>query len=238
MVSSWTGGRRLGFMTTAFATLVGRLLFVRPFGASRPLQEEDSTRSVCSRRLRNQRSGRPAACRTQKSATTSPCCHAIAQRNFGPHRKCSRSTPCLRSVFATHVHESGGGEHAGAERRGSTWRTIWELFPGMDTSAEETLRRFMSKLAAGLCETYYSLLDRQTSVALGLDAAALGQDAALSLRYRYRHPATLRAPGRVDRFLRRTHTPILMASCRLPSRFRDLYSNQPRHQRTFSIQAY
>jgi PAS domain-containing protein len=40
MVSSWTGGRRLGFMTTAFATLVGGLLFVRPFGASRPLQEE------------------------------------------------------------------------------------------------------------------------------------------------------------------------------------------------------
>jgi PAS domain S-box-containing protein len=34
MMSSWTGGRRVGLMTTALATLVGVLLFVRPFPSS------------------------------------------------------------------------------------------------------------------------------------------------------------------------------------------------------------
>src|SRR5215467_4501935 len=42
MISSWTGGRRVGLLTTALGTLVGVLLFVRPFPepTSLPLQNE------------------------------------------------------------------------------------------------------------------------------------------------------------------------------------------------------
>src|SRR5215831_17774876 len=42
MISSWTGGRRVGLITTALATLVGVLLFVRPFPepTTLPLQNE------------------------------------------------------------------------------------------------------------------------------------------------------------------------------------------------------
>jgi len=34
----------------------------------------------------------------------------------------------------------------------------------MDASVEETLRRFMSELAAGVCETYYAPLERWFSL--------------------------------------------------------------------------
>jgi PAS domain S-box-containing protein len=164
MVSSWTGGHRLGFMTTAFATLVGGLLFVRPFGAARPLQEETQLIlfavvgcgiSLLAGQLHaeRRRAEQEAGVATRSRNEISDLVESIQEGLLAFDQ-------LLRLTYINAAAENMLGRSA----REVFGKTIWELLPGMDASVEETLRRFMSELAAGVCETYYAPLERWFSI--------------------------------------------------------------------------
>ena len=160
MVSSWTGGRRMGFMTTAFATLVGWLLFVRRFGELRPLEEPTQlllfavvgcgisllAGQLHAERKRAQEQARVA---TRSRNEISDLIESVQEGLLAFDQRL-RLTYINRA--AENMLEPSIGEPFG--------KTIWELFPGMDPAAVETLRRFMSEPAANVYETYYARLGR------------------------------------------------------------------------------
>jgi PAS domain S-box-containing protein len=164
MVSSWLGGRRMGLITTAFATLVGGVLFVRPFSESVPLQDETQlilfavegcgiTFLAGQMHAERQRAEQQARVATRSRNEISDLIESIQEGLL-------TFDDVLRLKYVNRAGENMLGRSAG-ELFG---KTIWELFPGMDASAEETLRRLMSEPAGGVCETYYAPWERWFSL--------------------------------------------------------------------------
>ena len=164
MVSSWTGGRRMGFMTTAFATLVGWLLFVRRFGESSPLEEPTQLLlfavvgcgiSLLAGQMHAER-GRAE----QEARVATRSRNEISDLVESVQEGLLAFDQLLRLTYINAAAEN----MLGRSDRELFGKAIWELLPGMDASVEETLRRFMSELAAGVCETYYAPLERWFSL--------------------------------------------------------------------------
>jgi PAS domain-containing protein len=164
MVSSWTGGLRMGFMTTAFATLVGWLLFVRRFGELRPLEEPTQlllfaavgcgisllAGQLHAERKRAQEQARVA---TRSRNEISDLIESVQEGllAFDDRLRLTYMNRAAESMLEPGTREPFG-------------KTIWELLAGIDPAAEQTLRRFMSESAANVYETYYGRLDRWFSL--------------------------------------------------------------------------
>jgi PAS domain S-box-containing protein len=162
MISSWTGGRRVGLLTTALGTLVGVLLFVRPFPepTSLPLQNETLVAlfavegcgiSFLAGQLHAQRSRaeREARDATRARNEISDLIESIADgfQAFGPDFRLTFMNRATERIL----------ERSGEELLGTT---IWDQLPELDNNVEQLLRRVMLVRAPGFCETYYAPLRR------------------------------------------------------------------------------
>jgi PAS domain S-box-containing protein len=158
MISSWRGGRRVGLITTTLATVVGVLLFVRPFPepATRSLQNETLVAlfavegcgiSFLAGQLHVQRSRAKQEARdaTRARNELSDLIESIPD-GF------QAVDPEFRLTFMNRAAESMLQQSA-KELRG---KTIWNQFPALDTYVEQLLRRVMELHAPGFCETYYA----------------------------------------------------------------------------------
>ena len=89
MLSSWMGGRRVGLVTTALATAVGLLLFVRTFPESgiSSLQNEALAVIFASRGLRNQFACRPITRAKIQSEARGSRRHTSMQRDLRSDRE-------------------------------------------------------------------------------------------------------------------------------------------------------
>ncbi len=164
MVSSWTGGRRMGFMTTAFATLVGWLLFVKRFGELRPLEEPTQLLlfavvgcgiSLLAGRMHaeRERAQQEARAATRSRSEISDLIESVQEGllAFDQHLRLTYMNRAAESMLEPRIGKPFG-------------KTIGELFPGMEAAAKETLRQFMSEPAANVYETYYARLERWFSL--------------------------------------------------------------------------
>jgi PAS domain S-box-containing protein len=158
MFSAWRGGRRVGLITTALACLVGLLLFVRMFPEppARPLQTETLTAlfiveacgiSLLAGQLHAQRSRAKQQARdaTRARSENSDLVESIPDgfQAFDPD---------FRLTFMNRAGESMLERSAG-ELLG---KTIWDVFPALETEVEQLLRRVMLVRLPGVCETHYA----------------------------------------------------------------------------------
>jgi PAS domain S-box-containing protein len=158
MISSWRGGRRVGLITTALASFVGLLLFVRPFPepTTSSLQNETLVAlfaaegcgiSLLAGQLHAQRS------RAKQEARD-----AIRARNDisdliesipDGFQACDSDFKLTFMNRATEsLLERGPKELLG--------KTIWDQFPALDADVEQLLRRVMRVRSTSSCETYYA----------------------------------------------------------------------------------
>jgi PAS domain-containing protein len=162
MISSWAGGRRVGLITTAFATVVGLLLFVRVFPESnhQSLQYETLVAlfavegcgiSLLAGQLHKQRS------RAKQEAQV-----AIRARN--EISDLIDSLPDgfqafdsdFKLTFMNRVAE-GVLERNAKQLLG---KTVWEEFPALDIEVKQLLRRVMIERTGSSGETYYAPFGR------------------------------------------------------------------------------
>lgn len=158
MMSSWTGGRRVGLITTALAVLVGLLLFVRPFpeAAYRSMQNETLVAlfavegcgiSFLAGQLHLQRSRakQEALDSTQARNEISDLIESIPDgfQAFDPDFRLTFMNRATGSML----------DRSAADLLGTT---IWEQFPAMDPDVEKLLRQVMRLRVPRACETYYA----------------------------------------------------------------------------------
>ena len=162
MLSSLLGGRRAGLITTAFACLVGILLFVLPFQRS-ALQNvtqvvlfavEGSAISFLAGQLHAERSKAKHEAReaTQTRNEISDLIESIPDgfQAFDPD---------FRLTFMNRAAANMVGQRA-EELLG---KTIWEQFPALNTDDEQLVRRVMLARVADSRETYYAPRQRWVS---------------------------------------------------------------------------
>jgi PAS domain S-box-containing protein len=162
MISSLAGGRRVGLIATALATLVGFQLFVRMFPEpdTRALQSETLVTlfalegcgiSILAGRLHTQRSKAKQEARDAEQAREeiSELIESIPD-GFQAYDADFRLTFMNRAT-ETALHKS-------AEQLLGT--TIWDQFPALDQEVEQLLRRVMRVRKSGSCETYYGPFGR------------------------------------------------------------------------------
>ena len=158
MISSWRGGRRVGLITTALASLVGMLLFVHPFPepAAGSLQNETLVAlfavegcgiSFLAGQLHEQRSKAKNEAReaTRVRNEISDLIESIPD-GF------QAFDPAFRLTFMNRAAE-GILERSAEELLG---KTIWDQFPALDADVEQLLRRVMLVRVPGSCETHYA----------------------------------------------------------------------------------
>jgi PAS domain S-box-containing protein len=158
MISSWIGGRRVGLITTALATLVGMLLFVHPFPepTAGSLQNETLVAlfavegcgiSFLAGQLHEQRSRakREALDATRARNEISDLIESIPDgfQALDPDFKLTFMNRATESMLERSAEELLG-------------ETIWDQFPALDTDVEQLLRRVMLVRTRGFCETYYA----------------------------------------------------------------------------------
>lgn len=165
MVSSWIGGRRVGLITTTFATIVGLQLFVRMFPESsiHPLQKETLVAlfavegcgisflagQLHTQRFRAKQEARDA---TQARNEISDLIESIPDgfQAFDAD---------FKLIFINRASETVLGRNA-AQVLGMT---IWDQFPALGIDVERLIRRVMLDRSSGFCETYYSPFGRWIS---------------------------------------------------------------------------
>jgi PAS domain-containing protein len=165
MVNSWTGGRRVGLITTALASVVGMLLFVRPFHAPTAHSLQDETLvalfavegcgiSFLSGQLHAQRSRAKHEARdaTRARNEISDLIESIPD-GFQAFDRDFRLTFMNRAT--ARVLERSPTELLET--------TIWEQFPALDAGVERLLRQVMVLRLPGSCETYYAPFGRWLS---------------------------------------------------------------------------
>src|SRR5215831_14425867 len=145
MISSWTGGRRVGLIATALATLVGVLLFVRPFPepTTRSLQNETLVAlfavegcgiSFLAGQLHAQRSRAKQEARdaTRARNEISDLIESIPDgfQAFDPDFRLTFMNRATESMLQRSAEVLLG-------------KTIWDQFPALDTGVEQLLRRVM-----------------------------------------------------------------------------------------------
>ena len=158
MISSWRGGRRVGLITTALASFVGLLLFVRPFPepTTSPLQNETLVAlfaaegcgiSLLAGQLHAQRSRAKQEARdaTRARNEISDLIESIPDgfQAFDSDFKLTFMNRATESLL-----ERGPKELLG--------KTIWDQFPALDADVEQLLRRVMLVRGTSSCETYYA----------------------------------------------------------------------------------
>ena len=162
MISSWTGGRRVGLITTALATLVGVLLFVRPFPSLNTGSRQSETLialfaiegcgiSFLAGQLHAQRfkAKQEARDATRARNEFSDLIESIPDgfQAFDPN---------FRLTFMNRASENML-ERSAEEMLG---KMIWDQFPELDPEMERLVRRVMLKRTRGSCEVYYSRFGR------------------------------------------------------------------------------
>ena len=158
MISSWRGGRRVGLITTALASLVGMLLFVHPFPelADRSLQNESLVAlfavegcgiSFLAGQLHEQRSRAK-----QEAGEATRARNEISDLIESIPDGFQAFDSDFRLTFMNRATESML-ERSAEELRGET---IWDQFPALDTGVGQLLRRVMLVRTGGVCETYYA----------------------------------------------------------------------------------
>src|SRR5215831_4466003 len=165
MISSGMGGRRVGLIATALATLVGVLLFVRPFleTTARSVQNETLVAlfavegcgiSFLAGQLHAQRSRakQEARCATQARNEISDLIESIPD-----------GFQALDSDFRLTFMNRAAEKMLERNAQGLFGATIWDQFPALDTDVEQLLRGVMLVRAPGFCETYYAPLGRWLS---------------------------------------------------------------------------
>jgi PAS domain S-box-containing protein len=158
MISSWRGGRRVGLITTALATLVGVLLFVHPFPETftRSLQNETLVAlfavegcgiSLLAGQLHAQRSRAKQEARdaTRARNEISDLIQSIPDGFQALDQD-------FRLTFMNRASE--GMLELSAEKL--LGKTVWDQFPELGTDVEQLLRRVMLVRAPGFCESYYA----------------------------------------------------------------------------------
>jgi PAS domain S-box-containing protein len=158
MITAWMRGRRVGLITTTLASLAGVLLFVRifPEPAAHSLQKEILIAlfalegygiSFLAGQLHEQRSRakQEALEATQARSEISDLIESIPDgfQAFDPD---------FRLTFMNRA----SGDMLGRSAEELLGRTIWELFPALDTDVAQALRRAMPGRTPGVCESYYA----------------------------------------------------------------------------------
>jgi PAS domain S-box-containing protein len=158
MISSWRWGRRVGLITTTLASLVGLLLFLRPFPepTARSLQNETLVAlfavegcgiSFLAGQLHAQRSRAK-----QEAQDATRARNEISDLIESIPDGFQALDPDFRLTFVNRATESMLEKSAG-ELLG---KTIWDQFPALDTDVEQLLRRVMRVRGPDFCETYYA----------------------------------------------------------------------------------
>ena len=158
MTTAWRGGRRVGLITTALASLVGLLLFVRMFPESntRSLQNEAVVAlfavegcgiSLLAGQLHAQRSRAQ-----QQSRDATQARNEIYDLIESIPDGFQALDGNLRVTFMNRATE--GMLDQNAEQLLGT--TISDQFPTLDIEVNELLRRVMLERTSGFCETYYA----------------------------------------------------------------------------------
>lgn len=155
MISSWKGGRRLGLITTGLATLVGSLVFVRPFPNINYLQNETYVAlfalegcgiSFLAGQLHAERARakQEALDATQVRNELSDLIESVPEgfQAFDPNFKLT-----FMNRAAARIIQRGPEDLLG--------KTIWDEFPALDASVQQLLRRVMLSRAPASGETYY-----------------------------------------------------------------------------------
>ena len=158
MINSWRGGRRVGLITTALASFVGLLLFVRPFPepTTRSLQNETLVAlfaaegcgiSFLAGQLHAQRSRAKQEARDATKARNeiSDLIESIPDgfQAFDPDFRLTFMNRATEKLM-----ERGAKELLG--------KTIWDQFPALDANVEQLLRQVMLVRRTSSCETYYA----------------------------------------------------------------------------------
>ena len=162
MISSWTGGRRVGLMTTALATLVGVLLFVRPFPSLNTRSRQRETVIALFAIEGCGISFLAGQLHAQRFKAKQQARHATRARNeFSDLIESipdgfQAFDPNFRLTFMNWASENML-ERSAEEMLG---KMIWDQFPELDAEMERLVRRVMLKRTRGSCEVYYSRLGR------------------------------------------------------------------------------
>jgi PAS domain S-box-containing protein len=157
MISSWRGGRRVGLITTALASLVGMLLFVHPFPEPTARYLQNETLVVLFAVEGCGISFLAGQLQAQRSRAKQEALDATRARN--EISDLVESIPDgfqaldadFRLTFMNRATERML-ERSAEELLG---QTIWDQFPALDTDVEQLLREVMLVRAPGFCETYY-----------------------------------------------------------------------------------
>jgi PAS domain S-box-containing protein len=162
MISAWLGGRRVGLISTALATLVGLLVFVRTFPESNLNSWQNETHvalfaiegcgiSLLAGQLHAQRSRaeQEAQDATQARNEISDLIESIPD-GFQAFDADFRLTFMNRA--SDRVLDRNAEQLLGT--------TIWNQLPALDTEAEQLLKRVMLERTPGFCETYYAPVER------------------------------------------------------------------------------
>jgi len=157
MISAWRGGRRAGLITTVFASLVGVLLFIRPFPElnARSLQNEAVVAlfaiegcgiSFLAGQLHAQRfrAKQEAQDATRARNELSDLIESIPDGFQAVDQD-------FRLTFMNRAAERMLKQRSEELLK----KTIWDQFPALDTDVEQMLRRVMVVRAPGSCETFY-----------------------------------------------------------------------------------
>src|SRR5215469_3167910 len=165
MISSWTGGRRVGLITTALATLVGVLLFVRPFPSLNTGSRQSETLialfaiegcgiSFLAGQLHAQRfkAKQEARDATRARNEFSDLIESIPDgfQAFDPNFRLTFMNRAAENMVGRSTDELLG-------------KTIWEQFPALNTDDQQLVRRVMLARVADSRETYYAPRERWVS---------------------------------------------------------------------------
>ena len=155
MISAWVGGRRVGLITTALATLVGLLLFIRMTPESNSLQNEVLLAlfaiegcgiSFLAGQLVEQRvrANQEALKTTQALNELSDLIESIPDgfEAFDADFKLTFMNRATEIVLCRNAEQLHG-------------TTVWEQFPAVSSDVERMLRRVMLERTSGVCESYY-----------------------------------------------------------------------------------
>jgi PAS domain S-box-containing protein len=162
MISSWTGGRRVGLMTTALATFVGVLLFVRPSPSpsARSLQRETIIAlfaiegcgiSFLAGELHAQRFRAK-----QEAQEAMRARNELSDLIESIPDSFQAFDPDFRLIFLNRVTENML-ERSAEELLG---KMIWDQFPELDADVERLVHQVMLMRTRGSCEVYYSRFER------------------------------------------------------------------------------
>jgi PAS domain S-box-containing protein len=158
MISSWLGGKRVGLITTAFASVIGLLLFVRPFPEPKASSLQNETLIALFAVEGCGISFLAGQLHAQRSRAKQEARNAIRARN--ELSDLIESIPvgfqALDSDFRLTFTNRAAERVLDRSAEDLLGKTIWDEFPALDTDVVQLLRRVMAARAPGSCETYYS----------------------------------------------------------------------------------